>query len=147
MILFCNGCATPYVKLGKNGGYSDKKLSDNRYEISFQGNTRTSDKKVRKYFKRRCAEIAQKNNYTYFAIIESSDKIIYTTVVDEGSPQTKARVTAMSYSGGAAYRPTEEKTIPKHLIEGTIVLYNEGNQPINAIKVKDILQDTSSQKE
>ena len=137
-VLLCNGCATPYIKLGKNGGYSDKKISNNRYEVSFQGNTRTSDEKVRKYFLRRCADIARQNNYAYFVIIETSDTTIYTTVVEEGSPQTKAKITAMSYSGQNAFKPTEHKIIPKHLIEGIIDLYNEGNRPSNAIKVKDI---------
>jgi len=145
LVLLCCGCATPYTKLGKNGGYSDKKISPNRYEVSFQGNTRTSDEKVRKYFLRRCAEIAQQNNYTYFVITQTSDKTIYTTVVEEGSPQTKAKITAMSYSGQTAFRPTEHKIIPKHLIEGTIALYNEGNQPSTAIRVNEILKNTSSQ--
>jgi hypothetical protein len=36
--------------------------------------------------------------------------------------------------------PTVQKSITRHLIEGTIALYKEGEQPINAISVKDILK-------
>jgi hypothetical protein len=143
VIISLAGCATGYQKLGKNGGYSDQKINDRVYKVSFQGNTHTSDEKVRKYFMRRCAEIALEHHFPYFIIIESEDITKYTTVMAEGSPLTKAKITAMSYSGNTAFKSTEYKSIPKHLIEGKIALFTEGEQPVNAIKVEDVLKNTT----
>ena len=145
LLILCAACATRYDKLGKNGGYTDTKINDHVYKISFQGNTRTSDTKVRQYFMRRCAEIAFLHHFPYFVIIESSDITKYTTVVSEGTPLTKAKVTAISYSERTEFTPTVQKNIPKHLIEGTIALYKEGEQPANSLKVEEVLKNTSSQ--
>ncbi|MBC7538731.1 MAG: hypothetical protein H7281_07920 [Bacteriovorax sp.] len=139
-LLFIGGCATSYQRLGKNGGYSDEKINDRVYKVSFQGNTRTSDDKVHKYFLRRCAEVALEHHFPYFIIIEKDDITKYTTVTAEGSPLTKAKITAVSYSGNTPFVPTEQKSIPKHLIEGKIALFKDGEQPVNAIIVEEVLK-------
>lgn len=142
-LVLIGGCATSYKKLGKYGGYSDEKINDRVYKVSFQGNTRTSDEKVHKYFMRRCAEVALEHHFPYFIVIKSDDITKYTTVTSEGSPLTKAKVTAMSYSGNTAFVPTEQKSIPKHLIEGKIALFQEGEQPVNALKVEEVLKNNT----
>lgn len=138
------GCATPYKKLGKNGGYTDEKINDRVYKVSFQGNTHTSDEKVYKYFLRRSAEIALSHHFPYFLVIESEDITKFVTVTTEGTPQTKKKITGISYSGmgKTAFVPTEQKNIKKHLIEGKIALFQEGEQPANALSVEEILKDT-----
>jgi hypothetical protein len=142
-LLFIGGCATTYQKQGKYGGYSDEKINDRVYKVSFQGNTRTSDDKVHKFFMRRCAEVALEHHFPYFIIIEKEDITKYTTVTAEGSPLTKAKITAMSYSGNTAFVPTEQKSIPKHIIEGKITLFKDGEQPVNALKVEEVLKNNA----
>ena len=134
------GCTTPYKKLGKNGGYSDEKVNDRVYKVSFEGNTHTNDEKVRTMFLRRSAEIAHEHNFSYFSVIDSEELTKNVRVVSEGStPVTKARITALSYSGNTTFLPTVQKNIHNHLIEGTIALFHDGEQPLDAYKVENIL--------
>lgn len=136
------GCATPYKKLGKRGGYKDEKINDHVYRVSFIGNTRTSDDVVYKYFLRRCAELTLENNFSFFIIIDTEDKSKTTVVTSEGSPKNnRANVTTMSYSGDTDYSPTEYKNITKHIIEGKIALFKDGEEPINAFKAEDVLKN------
>lgn len=134
-------CATNYEKMGRNGGYAEEKINDRVYKITFQGNTRTSDKKVYDYFMRRSAEVALLNHYQYFTIIESEDITRFMTITSEGAPATKAKLTVYSYSGKTIYKPTEYKTIPKHILTGKIQFFKEGEQPMNAYSVENILKN------
>lgn len=143
LLALCSGCATRYKKLEKNAGYSEEKINDRVYKVSFQGNTHTSDEKVHNYFMRRCAEIALEHHYAYFVIIESDELTKYTTITSEGSPLTKARVTAMSYSGNTAFVPTLQKNVAKHLVEGKITFFKEGEQPANALRAEEVLKKTT----
>lgn len=135
------GCATPYQKLGKRGGYTDKKINDHVYLVTFQGNDRTSDEVVYKYFLRRCAEIALEHHFSYFIVIESEEATKASVNVAEGSSRNKSSVTTMSYSNDTDYSPTLYKTIVKHIIEGKVALFKEGEEPLNAIKVEDVLKN------
>ncbi|MGZ3790090.1 MAG: CC0125/CC1285 family lipoprotein [Bacteriovorax sp.] len=141
LLLLLVSCSTPYQKLGKRGGYSEEKINDRVYKVSFQGNTRTTDEVVYKYFLRRCAEIALEHHYTHFTIIETEDKSKSAVVTSEGSPKSQKRITTMRYSGSTNYSPTEYKNITKHIIEGKIALFKEGEEPVNAFKVDEVLKD------
>lgn len=76
LVLGFLGCATPYQRLGsgnwKNnwaqGGYSDHKLNQTRYRVSFLGNRDTSSEQVELFFLRRCSEIAIREGYKGFVI-------------------------------------------------------------------------------
>lgn len=142
-LLLFSGCASRYKKLEKNSGYTDEKINDRVYKVSFQGNTYTSDEKVYKFFLRRCAEVALEHHFPYFVIIESDEITKSTVVTSEGAPQTKAKITAMSYSGNTAYKPTEQKNIQKHKVFGLIALYKNGEQPLNAYNVEEVLKNTN----
>ena len=43
-----------------------------------------------------------------------------------------------------AYVPTEYKNINKHLIEGKITLFKEGEQPTDAYKAEDVFKNTTN---
>lgn len=55
------GCATPYQKeSGLNpttGGYSDEKISENEYFITFRGNPKTTFEQVESMWNRRAMEL------------------------------------------------------------------------------------------
>lgn len=137
--LFISSCASRYKKLGKYGGYKEEKISDRTYKVYFEGNTNTSDKKVYEYFIRRSAELALENNFPYFSVLESEILEKTTTVTSEGSPLTKARVTALSYSGKSGFYPTIQKTIHKHFIEGKIEFFPKKDDSKVIISAKEIL--------
>ncbi len=135
------GCATPYQKMGRNGGYQDEKINDHVYRITFQGNERTSDDKVYSYFLRRSAELTLEKNFAYFIIIESEDLSKVSSNISEGSARNKKKITTMAYSGDMSYAPTENKTVIKHTIVGKIALFREGEEPIGAYKAENVLKD------
>ena len=68
------GCATgtPYQPLeaGRSaaGGYSDEKLDDNRFRVSFAGNTLTSRETVENYLIFRAAELTLEEGFDWFRI-------------------------------------------------------------------------------
>ena len=63
--LLCSyGCQpTPYQRKGPSSalGYSDKKLSDNTFQVWFFANSNTPPNTVREYLYKRAAEITIKN--------------------------------------------------------------------------------------
>ncbi|MFT7359408.1 CC0125/CC1285 family lipoprotein [Parasphingorhabdus sp.] len=75
-ISLVTGCmtATPYQPeiSGKaaSGGYSDERLSENRYKVNFTGNSLTSRDRVEGYLLYRAAELTVENGYDYFVIID-----------------------------------------------------------------------------
>ncbi|MFN5129337.1 MAG: CC0125/CC1285 family lipoprotein [Sphingomonadaceae bacterium] len=51
-----------------HGGYSEQKLGDNRYMVTFDGNTLTSRERVEGYLLYRAAELTVENGYDWFRI-------------------------------------------------------------------------------
>jgi hypothetical protein len=74
-------CATPYQSSGWRGGYSDKKLSSDIYQVSFNGNGFTGETTAHNYMLKRAAEIALINGYSHFIVLDGktdSDFSIHT---------------------------------------------------------------------
>lgn len=134
-------CSTQNNKLSKQGGYYEEKINDRTYKVVFEGNQYISDKEVNRLFLLRCAEIASKNQFPYFNVIEKENKIKTSSVVSEGYPMTKSRITALSQTGKTGFLPTIQKTIHKHIINGVIALYHEIEKPANAYVTSEILKE------
>lgn len=67
------GCATatPYQPAGASGdGYAEQKLENNRYKVTFAGNSSTSRQTVETYLLYRAAEITLQNGYDYFVMAD-----------------------------------------------------------------------------
>jgi hypothetical protein len=71
-------CSTPYQTYSGRGGYSENKLSDNKFKISFSGNLYTPMYKAKDFALLRSAEIADQNNFKFFKI-ESDSKLYVLT--------------------------------------------------------------------
>lgn len=75
-ISLVTGCmtATPYQpeRPGQaiSGGYSDERLSENRFKVNFSGNNLTSRDRVEGYLLYRAAELTLQNGYDYFIIVD-----------------------------------------------------------------------------
>jgi hypothetical protein len=71
------GCgATAYKPYGLTGGYSDKKLFNDEFVISFDGNIRTDANRAIDFAMLRAAEITLDNGYKYFVIKQRSFKLL-----------------------------------------------------------------------
>jgi len=62
------GCTTAYQSTGMTGGFSETKLSQDLFEVRFQGNGFTSADRVSQFLLRRAAEITLENHRRYFVI-------------------------------------------------------------------------------
>lgn len=69
------GCATAYGPRGLTGGYTDAKLADDLYRVTFSGNGKTSRDMVWHYWIYRCAELTQQQGYSHFIILKPSDPV------------------------------------------------------------------------
>lgn len=74
-VLATTGCAyssTPYQPVSSSnrisGGYSDERLSENRFRVSFAGNSLTSREQVESYLLFRAAELTLEQGRTWFVI-------------------------------------------------------------------------------
>ena len=79
LILFSTSCTTPYQKqtwYAYRGGYSEKKLEDNRFLVTFNGNGWTDSRKISDFALRRSAEVTLENGFKYFKIEKNSNEKI-----------------------------------------------------------------------
>lgn len=64
--------ATPYQPASVSGsvrnGYSDEQIEQNRFRVSFSGNSLTSRETVERYLLYRSAELTLQNGYDYFVL-------------------------------------------------------------------------------
>jgi hypothetical protein len=63
-----------------HGGYSEEHLGDNRYRVTFDGNTLTSRERVEGYLLYRAAELTVQNGYDWFRVVDREterDRRIY----------------------------------------------------------------------
>jgi hypothetical protein len=134
------GCATPYQKLGRRGGYTDEKINDHVYRVSFQGNSKTRDDVVYNYFLRRSAEIALEHKFAYVLVIEADDIEKASVATLEGNNALSSDPTVVR-TVGVTNVPTVNKTLVKHAVTGKVAMFKDGEEPINAIKVENILKD------
>lgn len=83
--------ATPYqaALTASDRGFADQKIEDNRYQVSFSGNSLTDRKTVETYLLYRAAELTRLNGYDYFHVVNRN--------TDESS-----RVVPV---GGSSYSP------------------------------------------
>lgn len=53
-----------------HGGYSETRLGENRFRVSFDGNTLTSRERVESYMLYRAAELTVENGYDWFRVVD-----------------------------------------------------------------------------
>lgn len=76
LLLFAGGCAEPthYQRLSSTspaeGGFSDERLSEDRFRVTFAGNTLTSRERVESYLLFRAAELTIEQGHDWFLIID-----------------------------------------------------------------------------
>ncbi len=113
LMLCVAGCVTGYGKKGWRFGYSDRRVDDNTFLVSFDANAYTPQPTLQAYVLLRCAQVTIEAGYDYFIIVERSDtgKAIpvvipgsstsYTTGSGSGYSSTYGNMTYGSASGSA----------------------------------------------
>jgi hypothetical protein len=94
------GCATAYQAQSFSGGFTETQLDTNIFKISFKGNGYTSPERAEEMALLRSADIALKNGFTHFAIIDGRSRADYATFTTPTQSNTNANVTL---AGNTAY--------------------------------------------
>ena len=72
-----NSKAVAYQKDNGSGGYTEEKVNNDTYIISFDGNEHNKKDRNFDYALLRAAEIGERNNFDYFAVLSTvNDKVL-----------------------------------------------------------------------
>ena len=98
LVAILGGCATPtpYQPLGASGrtggGYSDQRIEENRFRVTFAGNTMTSRETVETFLLYRAAELTAARGYDWFVMADRDTE-----------RRTRTTVSQPFYSGPYGY--------------------------------------------
>jgi hypothetical protein len=70
LLAACAGAPTPYQQAQGGYGYSEQRIEDNRYRISFAGNSATSRQTVEDYVLYRAAELAVQTGRDWLEVVD-----------------------------------------------------------------------------
>lgn len=71
MLFALVSCATGYKPHGFSGGYSEQKVAQDMYRVSFSGNGYTGGEDVQRNLLRRCAHLTLLEGHSHFVIVGS----------------------------------------------------------------------------
>lgn len=114
--LLISGCATLYQSKGLTGGFSDTKLSENTYQVRFQGNGYTSQGRSSQFILRRCAEITLENDKRYFVMSASES---------ESSVSSNSYGTSSFPSGKAVMTIIDDKNDTDKTVLDAVIIVEE----------------------
>lgn len=133
------GCATTYQLHGLSGGYSERQLSENAFQIRFNGNGYTSWDKAKDFALLRSAEVADMHGYRYFIIVDSADTAYGFTYTTPATTTTKidGRINPSANSFRATAKstvaPGQTLNIVKPSTDNFIVCFTESPQGLSLV--------------
>jgi len=145
--LLLAGCAspTPYAPLADRYGYAEQQIEDNRYRVTFNGNTVTAKETVENYLLYRAAELTRTRGYDYFELTDrDTDKSTrylsnYSTF---GHFRSRHDRFGFSHSAGPGFVTGTTRPITEYEATATILLFR-GDKPADkaqAYDARDVLQ-------
>jgi hypothetical protein len=70
LLAACAAAPTPYQAVQNGFGYSEQQIEENRYRISFAGNSATSRQTVEDYLLYRAAELTVQTGHDWFQVVD-----------------------------------------------------------------------------
>ncbi len=130
-LILLTGCATKYQSVGFTGGYSETKLGENIFQVTFEGNGYTSTTRANDLALLRAAELTIENGYKFFIITNSiTDSTNFAYSTPKVYNTTFNRNSATTYSSGG-----NTFFIAKPSSNNTIVCFKD--KPENILLVYD----------
>lgn len=155
LALVMAGCASVPIyepALDKNDfGYSDQRIEENRYRVSYNGDASTPRATVENYLLYRMSEITLEQDYDYFKVINTDTECHteYHTTGDEPCPRGSQYGPAFPYCGyGYVCNPSQTIHETKRYEAVAHMTLHKGEKPIDdahafsARDVRENLQDT-----
>lgn len=136
-LVIITACATPYQKSGFSGGFSETRLANDMYEVTFNGNGYTGSQTVKNYLLRRCAELTQINGYTHFLPIsrDASEDTSYSTSYNSTTNQATT-YTITKHENSMVIKMLNHPT--KNMIAyDAALIYPLNREPSSEIRKKD----------
>lgn len=144
--------ATPYQPAtpSSGGGYSERRIEDNRYQVSFRGNSLTERDTVETYLLFRAAELTLAQGFDYF-IVTTRDVNKQSRVYAEPGPYAGFRPYYSWYAPRFGWRPfydpfwddTTYREVTKFEATAEIVM-RRGQKPADDPKAFDARQVQSN---
>jgi hypothetical protein len=155
MAMLVSGCATGYQRQSWTGGYTDMKLQDDIFKVSFKGNAYCHQERAEDFVLLRSAEVAIENGYKYFIIIDERSATRTSTYTTPVTAQTYGTASVYggpgyaqgSYSGTTYYSGGETYVIHKPSMTNTIKCFKEkpGNAPVIVYDAEQIKNNIKNQ--
>ena len=102
--VFLTGCSSTYRPDGYSGGYSEVKLDENVYRVTFRGNGYTDSQKAADLALLRCAELTVEKGFPYFVILKGEDRESRGSYVTPSQTYTSGNVNRYGfYSNSTSY--------------------------------------------
>jgi len=149
LTLLLAACAkpTPYQPVFDGYGFSEQRIEDNRFRITFRGNSVTPEQVAEDYMLYRAAEITRRNGYDYFEIADQKtdkDTRYLATFVDPGFPYYGPYYGRRfyPYPVGPRVETGTYKPIVQYSVSANVVLYR-GKKPadnVEAYDARDVLE-------
>lgn len=95
LLAACAAAPTPYRAATEDGGYTDRKIGDDRYRVTFLGNEATEAKTVENAALFRAAQVTRKAEKDYFRVVSTTTEptadqghvsTLEITVLDQDEP-------------------------------------------------------------
>ncbi|MEL7031609.1 MAG: hypothetical protein AAGL97_04395 [Pseudomonadota bacterium] len=148
------GCAsTPIYERAEDlndFGYSDQKIEENRYRVSYNGDASTPRAMVENYLLYRMSEITLEQDYDYFKVIDTDTECHteYETLGDQPCTRANASAPMFPYCGfGYVCNPSQTiRETKRYEAVASITLHN-GEKPaedphaFSALAVQENLRD------
>lgn len=113
------GCATTYQNFGIMGKYSEKRLENNKFKISFKGKGFISKKQAEDFALLKCAKTSLQHGYRYFIVIEEDMKLT--------RKEKTRKVTSRNKHTDVKQVTITKETIKEPKALKTILCFNEPN--------------------
>jgi len=125
-----SGCATHYQRRAFSGGYSEIRLSEDVFKISFSGNAYTTNERVADFCLLRSAEVAVKHGTNNFIIVDSSHDVsrnYHTTPI-----RAETTGTVQTFGRGTAYHQSQTR-----VTGGDTYVISKGQSSITIMLIRE----------
>lgn len=107
-IMVVSSCVTSYQPDGFSGGYTDRKVGQNKFMVSFRGNGYTSRSTVEQYAYQRAQEVCDEHGFDDYELIQQSDS--------DDQFSTAGQLNCSTYYGNTSCTHTPGATITKNTV-------------------------------
>lgn len=140
LVLLLSSCSTSYQSNGFSGGYSETRLSENKFIVSFRGNGYTSTERAVDYTFLRSAELATEHGFSNFVVVSSAQDSLVSAFTTP--TQTYTNVAATN-SGGVIYGNGQSITyggqifiMKKPTTSNMIICFKAADAPVDSFNAE-----------